>query len=115
MNIIRKCSMLALGAVVAIGGMSWSGNASPSTPGDLFAQARAVIGRPLTPVSYAGVARRTTRRAAYVGAAAASSSAAASQSTTVVVQAPPPAPAPNYPPECVQSVDSSGATIYRCP
>lgn len=31
-------------------------------------EAHAVIGRPLTPVSYAGVARRTTRRAAYTGA-----------------------------------------------
>jgi hypothetical protein len=32
--------------------------------------AYAIIGRPLTPMSYAGVARRTTRRVAYVGAAA---------------------------------------------
>ncbi|HEX4516430.1 MAG TPA: hypothetical protein VH054_22940 [Polyangiaceae bacterium] len=31
----------------------------------------AIVGRPLTPMSYAGVARRTTRRAAVVGAAAA--------------------------------------------
>jgi hypothetical protein len=31
--------------------------------------ASAVVGRPLTPVSYAGVARRTTRRAVYAGAA----------------------------------------------
>jgi hypothetical protein len=29
--------------------------------------AEAIIGRPLTPFSYAGVARRTTRRAAYFG------------------------------------------------
>jgi len=29
--------------------------------------AQAVVGRPLTPVSYAGVARRTTRRAAAYG------------------------------------------------
>lgn len=28
----------------------------------LASEARAVVGRPLTPVSYAGVARRTTRR-----------------------------------------------------
>ena len=28
----------------------------------------AVVGRPLTPVSYAGVARRTVRRANYYGA-----------------------------------------------
>ena len=31
--------------------------------------AHAIIGRPLTPMSYAGVARRTTRRAVYRGAA----------------------------------------------
>jgi hypothetical protein len=30
--------------------------------GFLVSKARAVIGRPLTPLSYAGVARRTTRR-----------------------------------------------------
>ena len=33
--------------------------------------AQAIVGRPLTPFSYAGVARRTTRRAAYGGAYAA--------------------------------------------
>jgi hypothetical protein len=32
-------------------------------------EAGAVVGMPATPMSYAGVARRTTRRAAYVGAA----------------------------------------------
>lgn len=32
-------------------------------------EAHAIIGRPLTPFSYAGVARRTTRRMAYAGAA----------------------------------------------
>ena len=31
----------------------------------------AIVGRPLTPMSYAGVARRTTRRMAYASAAAA--------------------------------------------
>ena len=30
--------------------------------------AQAVVGRPLTPVSYAGVARRTTRRSVAAGA-----------------------------------------------
>lgn len=33
--------------------------------GFLVSEAEAVIGRPLTPLSYAGVARRTTRRAIY--------------------------------------------------
>lgn len=31
----------------------------------VISRAQAVIGRPLTPLSYAGVARRTTRRAIY--------------------------------------------------
>lgn len=33
--------------------------------GLLVPEAQAVIGRPMTPLSYAGVARRTTRRAIY--------------------------------------------------
>lgn len=38
--------------------------------GQLVATAQAVVGRPATPVSYAGVARRTTVRAATPGAGA---------------------------------------------
>ena len=34
--------------------------------GFLIPEAQAVVGRPVTPVSYAGVARRSTRRAIYV-------------------------------------------------
>ena len=41
----------------------------------LFSQAQAVIGRPITPVSYAGVARRTTRRTVYAASSVAVSSA----------------------------------------
>jgi hypothetical protein len=37
----------------------------------LVGEAHAIIGRPLTPMSYAGVARRTTRRAVAYGAVAA--------------------------------------------
>lgn len=33
--------------------------------GFLVPEAEAVVGRPMTPISYAGVARRTTRRAIY--------------------------------------------------
>src|SRR6516164_8599116 len=38
---------------------------SPTTSGYFVPKAHAVIGRPATPMSYAGVARRTTRREAY--------------------------------------------------
>jgi hypothetical protein len=79
------------------------------------APAGAVIGRPLTPMSYAGVARRTTYRAATYGAAATARSANAAAANAAAAAAQPtviyaPAPMTN----CVKIVDSSGTT-YRCP
>ena len=56
-------AVLAVGALVSPG---WSPSVGPSLSID-SAQAR--VGRPLTPVSVAGVARRTTRRAVVGGAA----------------------------------------------
>jgi hypothetical protein len=49
--------VLMLGLVA--GGLVWNGEIWPTSPG-LVAVAEAVIGRPATPVSYAGVARRST-------------------------------------------------------
>jgi hypothetical protein len=53
-------------AAIATGvvGLFWSGEISPSGTSRLVTQAEAIIGRPLTPLSYAGVARRTYRRCA---------------------------------------------------
>jgi hypothetical protein len=58
--------------------------------------ANATIGRPLTPMSYAGVARRTTRRA-YYGAGAVAVGAAAVAA-----------------PRCAQVVDAYGRIVTRC-
>jgi hypothetical protein len=69
--------------------------------GSLLTTAEARIGRPVTPMSYAGVARRTTRRAVAVGAA-----------TAPVVVAP--APVAVAPRTCVQAVDAYGRVYTRC-
>jgi len=53
----------------------------------LIPSAEARVGRPLTPVSVAGVARRTTRRAVVYGGAA-TAAVVATQPSTVVVQQP---------------------------
>ena len=54
-------------AILVIGfGLVWSGEISPSSTSSFISTAEAVRGRPATPVSYAGVARRTTRRAVAV-------------------------------------------------
>jgi hypothetical protein len=49
-------------------GLFWSGQVSFDRQSTLVSSAYAIIGRPLTPLSYAGVARRTTRRAVVGGA-----------------------------------------------
>lgn len=65
----------------------------------LAGDAHAVIGRPLTPFSYAGVARRTTRRAVVFGAAARPYGYAAPVPVPTPVPAPYPVPiAPPPPP-----------------
>ncbi len=52
--------MLPLGLTLAIADLPAD---KPRGGGSLMKEAHAVVGRPLTPVSVAGVARRTTRRA----------------------------------------------------
>jgi hypothetical protein len=65
----------------------------PST--SLISDAEARIGRPLTPMSYAGVARRTTRRAVAAGAAVGAAAA--------------------YSSSCYQTVDAYGRVYTHCP
>src|SRR5476649_2517560 len=67
----------------------------------LVSSAYAVIGRPLTPLSYAGVARRTTRRAYGVGVAPV---VVVPVIVTPVVVAP----------VCTQVVDVYGRVYTRC-
>ncbi|WP_082078575.1 MULTISPECIES: hypothetical protein [unclassified Bradyrhizobium] len=62
--------MLILAALVAALGLSGSFERSSTDGLSLsISSAEARVGRPLTPVSVAGVARRTTRRAVVGGAA----------------------------------------------
>jgi hypothetical protein len=77
-------------------GILWGGKATIG--GALISAAEARIGRPLTPMSYAGVARRTTRRAVVYGGAAAAAAAGAYALT----------------PGCPQVVDAYGRVYTRC-
>jgi hypothetical protein len=70
----------------------------PSRRVAFIRDAQAIIGMPLTPFSYAGVARRTTRRvvateAAVATTAAATATAASASAAAPKPAAPPPAPA----------------------
>lgn len=97
--------LLQMSAAIAIGGavLSLNDRAPLSISASLVSSAHAIIGRPLTPMSYAGVARRTTRRAVGAGAAVAA---------PVVVAPAPVVVAPV--PACVQAVDMYGRIYTRC-
>jgi hypothetical protein len=61
---LSKPSKILFAMIVVIGLAGFAGMLSgPGTHG-LVSEAQAVVGRPLTPVSVAGVARRTVRRCA---------------------------------------------------
>ncbi|HLB13614.1 MAG TPA: hypothetical protein VJM14_01640 [Burkholderiales bacterium] len=84
---------------------------APDAPFGLrFARdASALIGAPLTPVSYAGVARRTTRRVA-VGATAATA-ATASAAAAAAAQPKPPPPAAPPPPAGAPAIGTIVASL----
>lgn len=100
----------ALAATTGVGPLVFSVFVSP---------ANAVIGRPLTPLSYAGVARRTTYRAAaygsYYGAASANAAAARAAANATIVSPPTTVVYAPIPEGCVKIVDSRGTVTYRCP
>lgn len=62
-----KLLPIAVAAIAGICCLFVSDHVSLTKPGSLVTEAHAIIGRPLTPMSYAGVARRTTYRAATYG------------------------------------------------
>ena len=63
MTISRKLKIVLLTAIIGVVG-SEAANLTGMTSFSLIPPAEARVGRPLTPVSVAGVARRTTRRCA---------------------------------------------------
>ena len=93
---------LSIAAMVGSAALLWSGQLPLDLQSSLVSSAEARIGRPLTPVSYAGVARRTTRRAVATGAVA---GGAAVVVAPVVV-----APAK----VCSQAVDAYGRIVTVC-
>ena len=60
----KKIRLLLLAGMIGVGGLELGEQLSIPGFHGLIVSAGAVVGRPLTPVSAAGVARRTTRRCA---------------------------------------------------
>jgi len=64
MTIARKLGIVLAAGFVVLVGSEAANEVTGSEAYSLISPAHAVVGRPLTPVSVAGVARRTTRRCA---------------------------------------------------
>jgi hypothetical protein len=60
----KTLRLVLLAGLIGVGFATGERCISPGS-GTLIATAQAVVGRPLTPVSVAGVARRSARRGAY--------------------------------------------------
>jgi hypothetical protein len=60
-KVLTRFATAALVATAAAGGLLWSEDLTPRGLSGFVSTAQAVIGRPVTPVSYAGVARRSVR------------------------------------------------------
>ncbi len=96
MTIFPSKLIILVAAVTSfMGGLLWS--EKPTIDGAFISVTQARVGRPLTPMSYAGVARRTTRRAVVYGGAAAA--AAGAYAVT---------------PGCAQVVNAYGQVYTRC-
>ena len=91
---------LTLATILGGAALFWGGQSPLDRQSSLVSSAEARIGRPLTPMSYAGVARRTTRRAVAVGAVAAGAAVVAAPMVVA--------------PACSQVVDAYGRIVTVC-
>ena len=91
---------LSIATILGGAALFWGGQSPLEGRSSLVSSAEARIGRPLTPMSYAGVARRTTRRAVAVGAVAAGAAVVAAPMVVA--------------PACSQVVDVYGRVVTVC-
>jgi hypothetical protein len=91
---MRRTTVLIAAATVFSGAFLWNGSANIER--GLVSASEARVGRPLTPMSYAGVARRTTRRAVGAGVAAGAAGAYVAR------------------PGCVQVTNAYGQVVTKC-
>lgn len=103
-RISRTFVRLSLATLLGGTAFLWSGQLTLGPASSLVSSAEARIGRPLTPLSYAGVARRTTRRAVVGGAVVGGAVAAGAYYAAPVVVAP----------ACSQVVDAYGRVVTVC-
>jgi hypothetical protein len=96
---------LSFATIIGSTAFFWGGQLPINGQSSLVSSAEARIGRPLTPMSYAGVARRTTRRAVVGGAVVGGAVAAGAYYAAPVVVAP----------ACSQVVDVYGRVATVCP
>ena len=90
---------LSIATVLGGAALFWGGQLPLDGHSPLLSSAEARIGRPLTPMSYAGVARRTTRRAVVSGAVVGGAVAAGAYYAA---------------PSCAQVVDAYGRVATVC-
>jgi hypothetical protein len=99
--ISKTLTHFSIATILGGAALCWGGQLPFGEQSSLVSSAEARVGRPLTPMSYAGVARRTTRRAVAVGAVAVGTAAVVAAPVVVA-------------PACSQVVDVYGRVVTVC-
>jgi hypothetical protein len=81
----------------------------------LVADAHAIVGAPATPLSYAGVARRTAYRTTVAATSAAAATTAAAQQSAAAAKAATPPPPPPAPPPPAAAPLPVGTVVTKLP
>jgi len=100
----KRMVRILAGAGIAMAALIWNGNVPMTGSTSLVSTAQAIIGRPATPMSYAGVARRTTARAVGYGAVGYGAAAAGAVAVGAAAAA-----------RCTQVVNAYGQVVTVCP
>ena len=110
-QMVKQLTRYLIAGGVGAAALFWNGNIPTDAQTTLVSTADARVGRPATPVSYAGVARRTTRRAVaagtVVGAAAVGATAVGVTAAAAAVSVPAP--------RCARVIDRYGRVVTVCP
>jgi hypothetical protein len=105
---VKQLTHCLVAGVVGGVALVWNGNIPTDAQTTLISTADARVGRPATPVSYAGVARRTTRRAVAAGTVAGATAVGVTAATAAAISA-------TAVPRCGRVVDRYGRVVVVCP
>jgi hypothetical protein len=106
-EMVKQLTRYLIAGGVGAAALFWNGTIPTDAQTTFVSSADARVGRPATPVSYAGVARRTTRRAVAAGTVVGATAVGVTAASAAAVSA--------AAPRCARVIDRYGRVVTVCP